>query len=140
MENKITKIGAKISLPLSLKYRLILFFISFLIPLSFTQPLWNIGMVAPQYPEGLNLYVYPHKVTGGNNNSDINEINTLNHYIGMKSIDRAELTDLDWIPFGLGAMFILALRLVFIGTLAGILDLFMISAYIGLFCFCEILL
>ncbi|MCA9771697.1 MAG: hypothetical protein KC466_04765, partial [Myxococcales bacterium] len=49
--------------------------------LSFTVPLWNIYMKAPQYPEGLSLDIYLHKLEGGNDGHDITEINTLNHYI-----------------------------------------------------------
>lgn len=133
IDTQIKKLNRILSLPLSFKSRCIVLIISLLIPLSFISPLWKIGMVAPQYPEGLSLYIYPHKVEGGNNNNDIQEINTLNHYIGMRSINRAELTDLDWIPFAIGAMFILTLRLVFLGTLSGLIDLFVISTYIGLF-------
>ena len=43
-------------------------------------PLWQIQLSAPQYPEGLILKIYPHKL-GGN----VNIINGLNHYIGMKT-------------------------------------------------------
>ena len=37
-------------------------------------PLWQIQLVAPQYPEGLVLKMYPHKL-GGN----VEIINGLNH-------------------------------------------------------------
>ena len=61
-------------------------------------------MLAPQYPQGLTLDIYAHKVEGGRNGADIQEINTLNHYIGMKHLDRAQLSDLDWLPFGFGVL------------------------------------
>ena len=32
--------------------------------LSFTQPLWNITLEAPQYPEGLTLDIFLHKLEG----------------------------------------------------------------------------
>lgn len=44
-------------------------------------PLWGMTLVSTQYPEGLRLVVYPAGIAG-----DINEINALNHYIGMTSI------------------------------------------------------
>ena len=44
-------------------------------------PMWKIELQAPQYPEGLELKIYPHKLGG---NVDI--INGLNHYIGMKTL------------------------------------------------------
>jgi len=101
-----------------------------LVPLavSFAFPLWRIHMQAPQYPDGLDLHIYAHTVEG-----DIQEVNTLNHYIGMTSIDRAELSDLDWIPFALGALALLALRLAAIGDRRALVDLTVITAYFGVF-------
>ncbi|MGD2153806.1 MAG: hypothetical protein PVG79_11120, partial [Gemmatimonadales bacterium] len=40
-----------------------------LIPSAFL-PVWEITLVAPQYPEGLSLQIYPHKVAG-----EIQEVN-----------------------------------------------------------------
>jgi len=102
---------------------------------AFTQPLWRISMKAPQYPKGLYMDIYAHKVDGGHGGQDIKEINTLNHYIGMKKIDRAELKDLDWIPFALGLLAILALRCAAIGNVRALLDLVVMTAYISLFAF-----
>lgn len=44
-------------------------------------PIWKINLDAPQYPEGLELKIYASKLGG---NVDI--INGLNHYIGMKTL------------------------------------------------------
>lgn len=44
-------------------------------------PIWWIGLWAPQYPEGLEMVLWADKITG-----DIDKINPLNHYIGMKAI------------------------------------------------------
>lgn len=58
-------------------------------------PLWKIDLIAPQYPEGLSLLIYPNKLAG---NVDI--INGLNHYIGMKTLhtsDFIEFTILPWL-------------------------------------------
>ena len=44
-------------------------------------------LVAPQYSDGLDLYIFPYKIQGGGlNGQHLNEINKLNHYIGMKPI------------------------------------------------------
>lgn len=48
---------------------------------AFFFPLWRIMMWAPQYPEWLQLNIWINNITG-----DINTINGLNHYIGMKHI------------------------------------------------------
>ena len=103
------------------------------IPLIFAlgQPLWRISMNAPQYPKGLYLDIYAHTVESGNDNHDIKEINNLNHYIGMKTIDRTELSDLDWIPFALVALILLTLRCAAIGNVRALVDLAVITGFIG---------
>ena len=48
---------------------------------SIFVPLWSIYLEAPQYPEGLAMYLWANKITG-----EYEIINGLNHYIGMKTI------------------------------------------------------
>jgi len=122
-----------ISHPVRLWSRLALVALAVPLVLTFTQPLWNITMVAPQYPNGLSLDIYTHKVEGGRNGADIQEINTLNHYIGMAHIDRVALSDLDWLPFAFGGLTILALRVAAIGTISSLIDLTVVSLYFSLF-------
>ena len=109
----------------------------FIVPLllSFAFPLWRISMKAPQYPKGLTMDVYSYQLVGGNDGHDVEEINMLNHYIGMHAITREELRDLDWMPFGLIAMALLALRAALIGNVRTMIDLSMIAAYISLVAF-----
>lgn len=54
---------------------------SLLMIVVFFVPFWQIQMWAPQYPEWLHMKIWLHKITG-----DIDIINGLNHYIGMKYI------------------------------------------------------
>ncbi|MFQ5680013.1 MAG: hypothetical protein ACE5HP_11215, partial [Gemmatimonadota bacterium] len=61
---------------------------------SIFLPVWKITLHAPQYPDGLNLMVYPHTVAG-----DLREVNLLNHYIGMHEIDAGEFPEFMFIPF-----------------------------------------
>jgi hypothetical protein len=105
--------------------------------LSFWSPLWTIDLEAPQYPKGLHMEIYTYKLEGGNNGQHIQEINTLNHYIGMRKIDRAELSDLDWIPFALGVLVMLALRTAAIGNVRALVDLAVLTTYIGGFAFAR---
>lgn len=109
--------------------------VALVIPLgvALTQPLWRIRMVAPQYPTGLTLDVYSYTIEGGNEGRDLPEINTLNHYIGMKHLDRADFTDLDWIPFAIGALILLALRLAAVGDVRALVDLAVLTGYFTLF-------
>jgi len=60
-------------------------------------PMWQIQLSAPQYPEGLVLKIYPHKLGG---NVDI--INGLNHYIGMKTLHTADFIEFTILPFIIG--------------------------------------
>jgi copper chaperone NosL len=65
-------------------------------------PMWRIDLDAPQYPEGLSLFIYPTHIGG---NVDI--VNGLNHYIGMKSLhteDFFEFTILPMIIIGFSAL------------------------------------
>lgn len=52
-------------------------------------PLWRMELIAPQYPEGLVMYAYGDHFAGdpGSYYDDVQEINGLNHYIGMKPIE-----------------------------------------------------
>ncbi len=103
--------------------------------LAFSAPLWRISMTAPQYLEGLHMDVYAYKLEGGNDGQHITEINTLNHYIGMRKLDAAAAADLDWIPFALGALVLLALRAAAIGTIRDLLDLVVVTGYVSVFAF-----
>jgi len=123
--------------PLFMRSRVVLLLLVVPLALTMTQPLWRISMNAPQYPDGLYLDVYAHKIDGGNDGQHIKEINTLNHYIGMHKIDRAELSDLDWIPFGLGLLMILTLRCAAIGNVRALVDLVVVGGYIGGFAFLK---
>lgn len=133
MRLALDKFYAFLDRPLYLWARVILLVLVLPLVLTMTQPLWRISMSAPQYPDGLYLDIYAHKIDGGNNGQHIKEINTLNHYIGMHKIDRAELSDLDWIPFALGLLVILTLRCAAIGNVRALVDLAVIAGYIGAF-------
>ncbi len=63
----------------------------------YLQPLWHIGLVAPQYPEGLGLYIAVDKIVG-EKKQDLNSINNLNHYIGMKVISPDDIPELQYMP------------------------------------------
>ena len=119
--------------PIRFRSRILLVLLVVPLVLSFTQPLWRISMEAPQYPQGLYLDVYAYKLGGGHEGHDIQEINELNHYIGMHHIDRSEFQDLDWIPFAIGLLAILALRAAAIGKVRSLIDLSVLIGYVGVF-------
>lgn len=68
-------------------------------------PLWQIELSAPQYPEGLVLKMYPNKIAG-----NVDVINGLNHYIGMKTLHTNDFLEFTVLPYIIGvfAVFCLA--------------------------------
>ena len=96
-------------------------------------PLWRIQLVAPQYPEGLTLDMYAYQIVAGNDGHDLAEINTLNHYIGMKPIAQADFVEMKVMPFAIGVFALLGLRAVVIGRIGNLVDLAVLFGYFGAF-------
>ena len=67
-------------------------------------PIWRIELSAPQYPEGLVLLIFANKLGG---NVDI--INGLNHYIGMKTLNTADFFEFTILPYIIGFFSLLLL-------------------------------
>lgn len=123
--------------PLKARSRVLLVIAAVALGLSFTQPLWRISMKAPQYPAGLYMDIYAYTIEGGNDGQHLQEINVLNHYIGMRSLDREAMTDLDWLPFALGALLIFSLRVAAIGNVSSLVDLVVMTTYVSGFAFAR---
>jgi hypothetical protein len=51
---------------------------------SLKLPYWRVRVIAPQYPKGLQVIAYANRSEG-----DVQEIDGLNHYIGMKRLEYA---------------------------------------------------
>jgi hypothetical protein len=120
--------------PLNLTSRLLLLLAAAVVASALFFPLWKVSLTAPQYQEGLELFVYPWKIQGGGlNGNDLNEINNLNHYIGMKPIRQTDFTEMQVMPFMFGVFILLALRAAVFGQMAALIDLFVTAAYFGAF-------
>jgi copper chaperone NosL len=87
---------------------------SLLLLAAYLTPLWRIELVAPQYPEGLGLRIWVSQVTGLKPN-DLNSINGLNHYIGMRAIEPDTIPELVLMPKLLGAAVVAGLLVALIG-------------------------
>jgi hypothetical protein len=123
--------------PVRFRARFILALLVVPLVLSFAAPLWRIRLEAPQYPQGLEMHVYAYRLDGGHHGHDIDEINELNHYIGMRKLTRAEFADLDWIPFAIGVLGLLTIRAAAIGKVRTLIDLSVLTAYVSLFAFAR---
>jgi copper chaperone NosL len=119
--------------PLDLKPRILLVLAALVLVSIFVFPLWNLTMFTPQYPNGLRLDIYSHKLEGGNQGQDIKEINTLNHYIGMKSLAAEDFAEFKWMPFVIGVLGLLLLRAAVHGKMASLVDVFVLYLYFNAF-------
>lgn len=79
--------------------RYIVLMISLALIISFFVPMWGIYLDAPQYPEGLGMQIWLNKMSG-----DLNTINGLNHYIGMKKIYPDSIPELKIMPYLIGLL------------------------------------
>ena len=66
---------------------------------SLLLPIWRIDLFAPQYPEGLYMLIWKDDLSG-----DVQVINGLNHYIGMKHISEDMFPELNYITYVLYGM------------------------------------
>ncbi len=62
---------------------------SILLLALFIFPLWKITLVAPQYPEPLGMYIHIDHLSDGVEFNDVQNIDLLNHYIGMAHLPSA---------------------------------------------------
>lgn len=135
MRNLLTKANAFFDLSLNGRSRLALVLASVLLLPTFLLPLWTLTLTSNQFPEGLVLKIYAHKLEGAKtpNRDDLKEINALNHYIGMRPLEEADFTEFKWIPFVIGGTLLLALRAAVLGKMSKLVDLIVLFTYFGLF-------
>ncbi|MFL9482939.1 nitrous oxide reductase accessory protein NosL [Chitinophagaceae bacterium LWZ2-11] len=79
---------------LSNKIRIVLILCGVLLITVLFLPFWELTLNAPQYPEGLILKIHANKLSG-----DVNTINGLNHYIGMKVIHESDFPEFTILPY-----------------------------------------
>ena len=80
------------------KSRIMVAVAALMLILTFFFPLWTIDLNAPQYPEGLGIRIWLDQISGMKPN-DLQSINGLNHYIGMKVIDPESIPELKIMPY-----------------------------------------
>ncbi len=103
-------------------FRLLSAVLATLLVAVYFVPMWSINLEAPQYPEGLGMKIWIHKLGG-----DIPTINGLNHYIGMQKIEENSIPELTLMPWFLGL-------LIGMGWLAALLGKrWFFAVWVGLF-------
>lgn len=93
--------------------RLLILSSSILLILTYFLPIWSISLDAPQYPEGIGMHIWLYTIDG-HHPHDLDNINGLNHYIGMKEIVPDSIPELKLMPYIMGFMILLALIAYFI--------------------------
>ena len=64
---------------------------------TYFVPIWFIYLIAPQYPEGLTMNIWFYRITG-----QVDIINGLNHYIGMKHIKPEMFPEFTYLVYVVG--------------------------------------
>lgn len=106
---------------LSVTSRILVAFASGALVTVFFLPVWRIDLFAPQYPEGLKMNIWINGLSG-----DVDVINGLNHYIGMKHITVGMFPEFKFLPFVVGFYMLLGMAV----AITGIRKL--LVAYLGL--------
>ena len=135
MKNYLEKATSLFETPIDIRSRLLILVGALLLLPTFYLPLWNMTLYSNQFPDGLVLNIYSHKLEGGKsaNRDDLKEINSLNHYIGMRALKEDDFTEFKWIPFVIGGTMLLALRAIVLGRMSKLVDLLVMFTYFGLF-------
>ena len=122
-------------LPLTLKSRILILVATVALLPAFFFPLWNMSFYSNQYTDGLFLHIYSYQLEGGKtpNRDDLREINSLNHYIGMRPLLESDFSEFTWLPLVIGLLMILALRALVIGKMSNLVDVFVLFVYFSLF-------
>ena len=92
---------------------------------TYFLPVWFIFLIAPQYPEGLTMNIWLDKITG-----QVDIINGLNHYIGMKHIKAEMFPEFGFLVYIVG-FFILFGLLVAITGRRRLLYAYLITTVLG---------
>lgn len=93
-------------------------------------PWWGMKFYAPQYPEGLDIIVYPTTLAG-----DIDIVNSLNHYIGMALFSNESFPELQFMSYIVIGFIVLILIVALFRNktlLYGLITLFVIGGIAGL--------
>ena len=96
---------------MSFRSRIIIAIGSLTMIILYFVPVWSIYLIAPQYPEGLSMQIWLNKISG-----QVEIINGLNHYIGMKHIKAEMFPEFTFLVYILGFFILFGLTIAFTGS------------------------
>ncbi|MBP7184847.1 MAG: hypothetical protein KBA06_05020, partial [Saprospiraceae bacterium] len=111
---------------IKVSHKILLLLASIFILISIFLPIWRIDLDAPQYPEGLRLLIFANHLGG-----DVEIINGLNHYIGMKTLHANEFIEFTVLPYLLGFFALLPLIVIFVNKTKYVLWLLLLFIAFG---------
>lgn len=94
--------------------RLLMFAAALSLLALFVFPMWKIVLYAPQYPDGVEMHIWINKI-GGTSPGTLQNVNILNHYVGMKYIEPDSIPELKYFQY-------IILAMVGLGLLAGFIN------------------
>lgn len=80
----------------------------------YCMPIWSITLTAPQYPDGLGMFISVNNIAGRDQH-DLQNINILNHYVGMRPIVPDEIPELDLMPWLFAGLIVTGLAVAAMG-------------------------
>lgn len=117
--------------------RVLVLLAAVLLATMYVTPVWSVRLAAPQYPEGLGMYIKLHTIEGVTEH-DLDNINTVNHYIGMKTIEPDAIPELRYMPWIVAGLIVSGLAVAALGRrrlLVGWLASFALLGAAGLYDF-----
>jgi len=111
---------------LSITSRILVAFASGALIAVFFLPAWRIDLFAPQYPEGLTMNIWINGLTG-----DVDVINGLNHYIGMKHITVAMFPEFKFLPYVVAFFMLFGMAVAITGNRKFLLSYLILTAIGG---------
>lgn len=96
------------------KLSFILFLLAILLLIGVKlMPIWKITLTAPQYPGGIDMYISIDKIEG-NDESTLQNINILNHYVGMQFIEPDSIPELKYFPYIIYSLMLIGIVFLFL--------------------------
>ncbi|MCC6816980.1 MAG: nitrous oxide reductase accessory protein NosL [Saprospiraceae bacterium] len=96
--------------------------------LCYFFPIWVIYLFAPQYPEGLAMNIWLNRITG-----DVEIINGLNHYIGMKHIHADMFPEFSFLVYIVAFYILLGLIVAWNGSTIWLICYLVFTAFGGVY-------
>ena len=113
---------------LNIAARIVLALASLSLIATYVFPIWRIDLFAPQYPEGLTMKIWLNDIKG-----QIDIINGLNHYIGMRHIKPEMFPEFQFLGYIVAFYIVLGLAVAALGKRKILFWYLVFTAFGGLF-------